>query len=64
MKYLHHLLMLTVCVLSLTGCAAGAATAGYALRADSANSLTAEGEDRIVRRAKREILAELHSGAN
>ncbi len=43
----------------LTGCAAGSATAGYALRAKEADRLTAEGEERITNRVKREIILEL-----
>jgi hypothetical protein len=46
----------------LTGCAAGAATAvtaGYSLKAQSADSLTADGEQRIIDRAKKEILSEM-----
>ena len=61
----------------LSGCAAGAATAGYAVKADSAStastaqratkadaadSLTSEAEQKIVDRTKREILAELSRG--
>lgn len=42
----------------LTGCAAGSATAGYALRAKEADYLTAEGEQRITNRVKREIMLE------
>lgn len=53
---------LTLLVLILSGCAAGsaaAATAGYSLKAQSADSLSAEAEERIVERVKREIKAEL-----
>jgi hypothetical protein len=42
----------------LTGCAAGSATAGYALKAREADCLTAQGEQRITDRVKREILLE------
>lgn len=45
----------------LTSCAAGAATAGYALKAQSADSLTAEAEQRIIKRAKYEVLTEIQS---
>ena len=51
------LVLLTMTI--LTGCAAGAATAGYALKAQSADSLSAEAEQRIVQRAKRELMAEM-----
>lgn len=43
----------------LTGCAAGAATAGYSLKAQSADSLTAAAEQKIIDRAKNEIYYEL-----
>ncbi len=49
--------MLTLAI--LTGCAAGAATAGYALKAQSSDSLTADAEKRIVDRTKAEIMTEL-----
>ena len=42
----------------LTGCAAGSATAGYALKAREADHLTADGEERITNRIKREIMFE------
>jgi hypothetical protein len=42
----------------LTGCAAGSATAGYALKAKEADFLSAEGEQRITSRVKREIMLE------
>lgn len=45
-------------LLLLTGCAAGAATAGYAIKAQSADGLTTEAEQRIVDRVKREICSE------
>lgn len=47
----------------LTSCAAGSATAGYALQANSADSLSAAAEARIVERTKREILSSLAGGA-
>jgi hypothetical protein len=43
----------------LAGCAAGSATAGYALRAKEADYLTAEGEQRITNRVKREVMLEI-----
>ena len=49
-------------VLSLTGCAAGAATAGYSLRAKEADCLSAQGEQRITDRVKKEIMLELREG--
>ena len=45
--------------MSLTGCAAGSATAAFALRAQTADNLTAEGEARVVERARQEILRDL-----
>ena len=43
----------------LTGCAAGAATAGYAIKAQSSDSLTSAAEQRIVDRTKQEIYFEM-----
>jgi hypothetical protein len=43
----------------LTGCAAGSATAAYALRAKEADYLSAQGEQRITDRVKREVMLEL-----
>ncbi len=62
MKLFSKLIKITLPVLFvtiLTGCAAGAATAGYALKAQSADSLTADAEQRIIDRAKREIIADM-----
>lgn len=59
MKYLMMILA-TLSLGSLTSCAAGAATAGYALKAQTSDCLTAEGEQRIVDRAKREILNDIY----
>lgn len=42
----------------LTGYAAGSATAGYALKAWEADRLSAEGEQRVTERVKREIRSE------
>lgn len=64
MKLLNKLMMTAFSLLSLTamsGCAAGAATAGYALKAQTADSLTASAEQKIVDRAKREAIAEMTS---
>lgn len=66
MKKINKFVMISMSILSLTiitGCAAGAATAGYALKAQSADSLTTDAEQRIVERTKREVMAEL-SGTN
>ncbi len=46
----------------LTGCAAGSATAGYALKAKEADYLSAQGEQRITNRVKREVLLEMSQG--
>lgn len=64
MKLLNRLVVILIPVFSvvvLTGCAAGAATAAYSLKAQCADGLTTEGEQRIVDRAKREIMAEINS---
>jgi hypothetical protein len=47
--------------LLLTGCAAGSATAGYSMKAQTADSLSTEAEQRIVDRAKNEVKAEMAS---
>ena len=47
---------------SLTGCAAGSATAAYSLKAREADYLSAQGEQRITERVKKEVLCELRDG--
>jgi hypothetical protein len=62
MKNLRNFLAFIISTFSLallSGCAAGAATAGYALRAQSADSLTAFGERALIERAKSEIYREI-----
>lgn len=51
-------LILTLSLL-LTSCAAGSATAGYALKAQTADNLSACAEQRIVDRVKNELRAEM-----
>jgi hypothetical protein len=46
----------------MTSCAAGSATAAYALKAREADCLTAQGEQRVTDRVKREVLMELSNG--
>ena len=63
MKLFKKLIMLSLPAFSLilfSGCAAGAATAGYALKSQCADSLTSDAEQRIVDRAKREMMAEMN----
>lgn len=63
MKMFSKIMAISLSALSfaiLTGCAAGAATAGYALKAHSADSLSSQAEQRIVERTKREIMAEIY----
>jgi hypothetical protein len=48
----------------LTSCAAGSATAGYALKAQYADNLSACAEQRIVDRTKAEIMYELRAQEN
>lgn len=63
MKLFAKLLTVSLSIMSLavlTGCAAGAATAGYALKAQTADSLTAPAEQRIVDRTKMEIMTEMY----
>ena len=58
MKILSNILSFSAVALSLTtltGCAAGAATAGYSLKSQSADSLTADAEQRLVNRIIREM---------
>ena len=53
-----------VCLLMLSGCAIGAgtaATAGYSLKAKTAEELSPAGEQRIVDRAKQETITELEA---
>jgi hypothetical protein len=67
MKNLKKLATLALPLLSvfvLTGCAAGAATAGYSIKSQSADSLTASAEQKIVERTKREIMAELATNSS
>ena len=45
----------------LSGCALGAATAGYAVKAQAADSLTPTAEQHIVDRAKQETITELRA---
>lgn len=52
-------LFLIVILASLSSCAAGAATAGYAIKAQSADGLTAPAEQRIIDRAKKEMMWEM-----
>ncbi len=61
MKFYTVLSMITLSVMCsfITGCAAGSATAGYALKSQSADSLTASAEERLVNRVKREIMQEI-----
>lgn len=64
LKMLKKLMKISLPILSIalmTGCAAGSATAGYALKAQSADSLTADAEQRIVERAKREMMADMNA---
>lgn len=64
LKKIVAVLFITIAAASLTGCAAGSATAGYALRADTADKLSSAGEQRVVDRAKKEIFAELYQSQN
>lgn len=44
----------------LSSCAAGSATAAYALKAQTADNLSADAEQRIVSRTKNEVLTEMY----
>ena len=62
MKKLNRFVMKVLPALSLitlTSCAAGAATAAYSLKAQTSDGLTSEAEQRIVNRTKMEIMSEL-----
>jgi hypothetical protein len=61
MKNMLKTMICMLSLLSLTSCAAGSLTAGYAARCNVADSLTSEGEQKIVDRAKKEIVLELKS---
>lgn len=59
MKFSNLFVLCSLVVISstfLSGCAVGSATAGYALKAQCADSLTACAEQRIVERVKKELL--------
>lgn len=61
MKIITNLIKLFLSILALPilfSCAAGAATAGYSIKAQSADSLTASAEQRLVDRVKSEIMLE------
>lgn len=58
MKRIANTLFLAITLSFLTGCAAGAATAGYSLKAQTADNLSSVAEERIVERVKRELCAE------
>lgn len=64
MNTLRNLILFSFAALILSGCAAGAATAGYAIKAQSADGLSAAAEQRIIDRAKREITFENFSTNN
>lgn len=51
-----HILLCVMTAAMLSSCAAGSATAGYALKAQSADSLTTQAEQRLVDRIKGELI--------
>ena len=61
MKRIYGGIVALLLFLPTSGCALGAATAGVAIRAETANSLTPAGEQRIVDRVKAEIKSELRA---
>ncbi len=66
-KLLSAISLAILSLVTLSSCAAGAATAataGYSLNARSADNLTAQGEARLIERAKREIYAEMYMNGN
>ncbi len=60
-KRIYSILTCIALSLGLTSCAAGAATAAYSLKAQTADGLSAEAEQRIIQRAKNEVFSELNS---
>ena len=48
-------------LLLLSGCAVGAATAAYSVKSQTADCLSSEGEERIIFKAKKEILSEIYA---
>ena len=58
MKYIISSLILTL----MSSCAVGSATAGYALKAQSADSLTAIAERSLIDKIKQEIEQENRNG--
>ncbi len=62
MKKYKNLMLSVALVLSLNSCAAGSLTAAYAAKANVAEGLTAEAEQKIVDRTKKEIHFEIKAG--
>ena len=60
LKKMTSLTLITSLSVLLVGCAAGAATSAYSVKAQSADGLSAEAEQRIIDRAKRELAAEMY----
>lgn len=58
MKKLLPLTLALACLM-LTSCAAGSATAGYALKAQTADGLSAAAEERLIEKTKSEIYKEM-----
>lgn len=56
MKTFMNMLILAATAVSLTSCAAGSLTAGYAARANQADQLTPEGEYALTSRIKEAFL--------
>lgn len=61
LKKYASILACLVTLLLLNSCAAGSVTAGYALKAKETESLTAEGEQKLVNRIKREVSRDFYN---
>lgn len=51
MKIINTLIAITLLSIIIQGCAAGSATAGYAMRAGTADELKAEARESIIKEA-------------
>lgn len=56
---MKELILLLIISTALTGCAVGSATSALSLKALTADNLSAEAEQKIVDRTKKEIINEI-----
>lgn len=60
LKFIAYSFVSMVSLMFLSSCAAGSATAAYALKAQTADNLSSDAEQRIVTRAKNEVFTEMY----